>query len=127
MAIEMGIFFQPGIAMRGQHLSVGIYLDPFALALFEEFFQVFQIMAGDQYGFALLNSQRNLGRHGMTIGSRIGGVEEFHGSKINLSAFEYEFYPIIQAQVFPQTGSQPFVDEGINLFILLPRIWAWSA
>ena len=54
MAVEMGVFFQSRIAVGGQHLAVGVNVDPFPFGLFEQLFQVLQVMAGDQDGLAFL-------------------------------------------------------------------------
>ena len=44
MTVKVGIFFQFRVAMARQHLTVGIYVNTLARALFENLFKVFQIM-----------------------------------------------------------------------------------
>ena len=42
---EVLIFFQARIGVAGQHFAVSVNIDAFALSLFEQLFEVFQVVA----------------------------------------------------------------------------------
>ncbi len=121
MPVEMGVFLEGGVPVGRQHLPVGVDVDSLAFGLLEKLFQVFEVMARHQDGFSLFNSQGDFGGNGMPVGSGVSRVEKLHGAKVDLPAFEDQLDPVIQTQVFPQGGGKPFMDEGVNPFILLPQ------
>ena len=47
VALEVLKLAQLGIAVRGQHLAVGVYVYALALGLLKQEFQVIQVVAGD--------------------------------------------------------------------------------
>ena len=57
----------------------------------------------------------------MAIRSRVGCIKQFHGSEIDFSALEDQSDPVVQSQVLVKSGSQTFVDKGINPVVLLAQ------
>ena len=54
----MRILLQLGVAVRGEHLAMGVDVDPHALRLLEQLFQVLEIVAGDEDRFSFDGSTR---------------------------------------------------------------------
>jgi len=57
----------------------------------------------------------------MPIGPYITSIKKFHGPEIDLAALEDEPDPVVQGQVLSQSCSETFMNEGIDLIILLPK------
>ncbi len=121
MPVKMGVFLQARIAVAGQHLAVGVHVNALAFALLEDFLQVQQIVAGDQDGLALFVAQGNGGGHRMAVAAGIAGVQKLHGPKIDLAALEDHGDKIGNVQVRVRGRGQGFVNEGVNLLILLAQ------
>jgi hypothetical protein len=88
VAVEMGVFFQAGIAVGGQHFTMGVYKDPLALGLLQDQLQVLQVMAGHQQGLAFFVAQGNGRWHRVAVNPRIAGIQQLHGPQIDLAALE---------------------------------------
>ena len=53
IANEMAVLFQLRIAVGGQHLPVGVNIDAQSLRLFEQFFEILQVVSGNEDRLAL--------------------------------------------------------------------------
>jgi len=47
----------------------------------------------------------------MSVGACIAGIEKLHGLEIDLSAFQYKSYPVVQPEVRSGGGCKRFVHE----------------
>jgi len=121
MAVEMSIGFEFRIAVGRQHLTVGVDVDPFALGLLEEFLEVLEIVARDQDGLALPVSERHLGRHRVSVGSRVGGIQKLHGLEVDLAALEGQPHPVVEVQILPQHGGKGFMHVRKDAVVFLPQ------
>ena len=68
-------FFRAGIGVAGQHFTVGVDVDALALCLLEQFFEVFQVVAGDDDALALDRRDADLRRLGMAVSFSVGRVQ----------------------------------------------------
>ena len=57
----------------------------------------------------------------MAVGFRIAGVQPFHGLVSRLTAAQGHAHPVVHTQVVALNGGQPFMDERIDAFVLLPE------
>ncbi len=121
VAVEMGILLEAGVAVRGEHLAVGVDVDAFAFALLQDLFQVQEIVPGNQDGLAFLVPQGHLGGHRVAVPAGVARIQQFHGPQVDLAAFEHQRQEVVQAQVFSRRGRQTLVDEGIDLVVFLPQ------
>jgi hypothetical protein len=55
----------------------------------------------------------------MTIGVGIGRIQQLHGAKVDLTAFQSQAHPIVQGEISVQHLEASFMDKGIDLVILL--------
>ncbi len=78
VACQMGILFQAGIGVAREHFAVRIDVDSLAFCLLEQFFEVFQVVAGDKNRLAFPGRDTNDGRLGVAVGLCVGLVEQFH-------------------------------------------------
>lgn len=94
---------------------MSVNVDAFAFCLFEEKFQIFQIVAGNDDERAFFNGQRNRRRNRCTISRRVGFVEEGHAGQVDFTCFHDNREEFIHAPVFAD-GRQAFNEEGIDFF-----------
>ena len=85
IALQLRIFFQLRIAVRRKHLAVRIHSNAFILGLFQQTFEVVQIVSGDNDKRPFFNGQRNGCRLRCAVGLRICLVQQCHAGKIFLS------------------------------------------
>ena len=70
---------------------MGVDVHALILSLFEEFFQVKQVMTGDKDSRAGFGPGRDRGRNRITEMFGMGLIQKFHDFDIYFSGFEYEF------------------------------------
>ena len=115
VAFEVFVFLQFRISVSREHFAVRIDIDAFAFSLFEEEFQVFQVVAGDNDERAFFNRQRNRRRNRSTISRRISFIEESHAGQVDFACFHDNREEFIHAPVFAD-GRQAFDEESIDFF-----------
>ena len=121
VADQVRVFLEAGIAMSGQHLAMGVDVDPFAFGLLEEFFQHLEVVAGDQNSFAGLGTQVDRGWDRCAIGFVVNGVQKTHGSQVLLAAFHTETDKVHQTEVCVGGCGQRLVEEGHDVVIALTQ------
>ena len=112
---QVRVFLQPGVAVGGQHLAVGVDVDPLALGLLEQLFEHAQVVARDEDRLARLGAELNRGRHRVAVAVGVGLVEQFHGDQVDAAAFHGEADEIHQTQAGVESGGQRLVGEGVDL------------
>ncbi len=111
MAVEMGMLLQPRITVSGEHLSMGVDVDSLSGGLLQEFIQILEIVSGNEDGLPFLCPQGNDGGNGVSIGFRVGGVEEFHGPEVDLPAFQHEGNQVVDSQCGVARSGEGFVEK----------------
>lgn len=101
--------------MGREHFTVSVNVDAFAFGLFEEEFQVFQVVAGDDDERAFFYGQGNRCRNRCAISRRVGFVEEGHAGQVDFTCFHDNRKEFVHAPVFAD-GRQAFDEEGIDFF-----------
>ena len=112
VAVEVRVLLQLRVAVAGQHLAVGVNVDALALGLLEEHLQVTQVMAGDEHALVLAMPQRHRGRHRVTVGAGVAGIEQLHGLEVDLAGLEHERHALLHGHPLGQHGGQGLVAEG---------------
>ena len=100
VTFEVFVFLQFRISVSREHFTMRVNIDAFAFGLFEEKFQIFQVMTGDDDERAFFNSQRNRRRSRCTVSRRIGFIEEGHAGQVDFACFHYNREEFIHAPVF---------------------------
>ena len=121
MAAEVAVFLQPRVAVAGEHLAVGVDVDPLALGLLEQLLQVLEVVAGNQDGLALLRAEGNGRGDGVAVGARVGRIEKLHRPQVDLAALEHERQGRLETDFFIGQGGQRLVDEGVHGRVFLAQ------
>ena len=103
--------------MGRQHLAVGIDVDAAAFSLFQQFFEVFQVVAGHQNCFAFHGADAHRCRHRMAIGAGIGFVKDFHDPDVDFAAAQRHAEQGIHAEVRLGQEVERLMEEGIDLLV----------
>ncbi len=107
--------------MAGQHLAVRVDVDAFALRLPEHFFEVLEVVAGDDDALALDRRDADLRRLGMAVGLRIGGVQQLHRLEIDLARLERARQEFIGIGGLTRQVVEHFLDGGVVRLVLLAQ------
>ena len=99
IADEMIIFLESRIIIGRQHFAVGININTSACGLLEEFFHVFEIMAGDQNTGVVAHTNVDTGDFRIAVGCRMGLIEQGHGRHGDLTTFQHLANHFIDTQV----------------------------
>jgi len=86
--LEVRVFLQARIGVRGQHLPVGIDVNALALGLAQQEFQILQIVAADDDEGPFFDQERYCRRDGRSICLRVGLIQQLHAAIIDLAHFE---------------------------------------
>ena len=86
----MGIFLQLRVAMRRQHFPMSVDVNPFSICLFQQFFQVIQVMTGNDNKRTLFYFHAHLSRYRIPKAGGIGFVQQPHTLEINLPEFHQQ-------------------------------------
>ena len=119
VADKMFIFLQPGVAMGRQHFAVCINVDAGSLGLFEQFFQILQIMAGNQNRLAFDRGDADRRRHGVAVSSGIRFIEQFHDPDVDFAAAQRHAQQRIHAEVRLGQEVERLMEERVDLRVLL--------
>ena len=117
IALQLRIFFQLRIAVRRKHLAVRIHSNALVLGLFQQTFEVVQIVSGDNDKRPFFNGQRNGCRLRCAVGLRICLVQQCHAGKIFLSDFQNNRQQLIHAPCVLSDCTQRFDEKCIQLRI----------
>ncbi len=121
MSHQVRVFFEFGIPMSRQHLTMGIDVDAPALRLFQQFLEVQQIMPGYQDALALDVPQVHRSWFGMTEGFGVSMIQQFHNPQVDGTAFLDQVKPVFHIERGIGEVGQCSVHELIYLRILLSQ------
>ena len=104
--------------MGREHLAVGVDVYTFALGLFQDVFEVLQIVPGDQDRLALPGPEGNGCRDRMAVTAGIGCIEQLHRQEVDFTALQDEAEHIFKFQAAVINRGQAFLYEVVNRFVL---------
>ena len=87
--------------MCGEHLPVGVDVDPSALGLLEQVLQVLQVMSGDDDGRPLLDRRGDLNRARDTELRTVGGIEHLHTDEVCLPHLHHHGEELVGPRIGP--------------------------
>jgi len=112
VAHEVLVLLKPRVGQAGEHFTVGVYIDPLALGLFQQFFQILKIMTGNQDALAFYGR-----RLGMSIGARIRRVKHFHDAQVRRARFERAADQGVHIAFLPGKEGERIVGEGVDVIV----------
>ncbi len=80
MPVKVSIFFQTRVAVARKHFSMRIYINALAFGLFENFFQILEVMSRNNNCLPFFMTEGNFRWRRMTICAGISSVKQFHCS-----------------------------------------------
>ena len=117
----MGVLLQPGVAVGGEHLAVGVDVDPLPLGLLEQLFEVPEVVPGDEDRLPLLRPEGDRRGDRLAVGAGVGRVEDLHRPEVHLAAFHHQGQRLVELQFFVEDRGEPLVEEGEDRLVLLPE------
>ena len=112
VSFEMGEFAQFRVAVGREHLAVGVYVDALAFGLFQQQFQVVQVVTRDHDEWPFFHLQGNLCRGGSAQRFCIGAVEQGHTLQIDRTQFHGQGQHLFCAEVLAQ-GKQTLIKIAV--------------
>ena len=85
--LEMRIFFEIWIGVRGEHFAVSVDVDPLPRGLGEKVFEVFEIMSSDEDSGAFSGLSGDCCRSWNSEVMSVGFIKDFHGGEGCVSTF----------------------------------------
>ena len=118
VAHKMRVLLKGGIIMRRQHLAVCIYIHARTFRLFQQFFQVFQVMSANQDARTVLDTDIHFGDFGISISSRIRLVQQRHGLYPETAGFEHQLRPFVRRKRAAGYRSQRVLHKDMNIIVV---------
>lgn len=118
VAHEVGERPQRGVAVGGEHLAVGVDVDPRALRLAEELVEVLEVVPGDDDRLALHRGHPGLGRRGVAERLGVPLVEQLHRPQVGLPAAQGEGEKSLAVEAAGEKCGQGLVEERVYLVVL---------
>ena len=109
VARQMGVGLQPGVAVGGQHLAVGVDVDALALRLLQQLVEIRQIVAGHHDERALFDVRVHPRGHGIAEGAGVGLVQQGHAPEVHLPERHDERQPLLHG-VVAVDGAQALIE-----------------
>ncbi len=108
--------------MGGQHLAVRVDVNALAVRLLEQFFQVLEVVAGNEDRLSRHRRDADGRGHGVAVGAGVGGVQQGHHLEVHLAAAKGEAQQFLRRPaVGPREVVQRLVDERVDLVALLAQ------
>ena len=101
---KVGVLLEGWIGMGGEHLSMGVYLDPCPLCLFQNLFEIQQVVAAHQDGRSFVGPCKDLRDLRVAVLSGVPLVQEGHGLYCFVSGFQDQADQFVSADVVSQGG-----------------------
>ncbi len=98
-----------------------INVDAGSFGLFEQFFQILQIMAGYQNRLAFDRGDANRRRHGVSVGAGVRFIEQFHDPDVDFAAAQSHAQQGIHTEVRLGQEVERLVEERVDLRVLLVK------
>ncbi len=117
---QMLVLFQARIAVGRQHFAVRVDIDAHSFGLFQQFFEIKQVVAGNENRFSRDGRDANRRGHGVSEMLRVARVQQFHGLEIDFAAFQDERNPAVHAAVHRVQGQrgQGFGEVNVDRIVL---------
>ena len=96
VAVQMRVLLQPRVAVGGEHLAVGVDVDPLPLGLLEQLFEVPEVVAGDEDRLPLLRPEGDRRGDRLAVGAGVGRVEDLHRPEVDLAAFHHQGQRLVE-------------------------------
>ena len=109
VARQVGVGFQLGITVGGQHLTMGVNVDAFTPCLLQKLVQILQIVAGDYDERAFFDVRVHPRGYGIAEGAGVGAVQQSHAPEVHLAELHDEGQPLLHG-VRPVDGAQALVE-----------------
>ena len=93
---QMLVSLELGIAVRGQHLTVGVNLDAGVLGLLQQRGQIGKIVAADQDGLTGDRVNANRGGRGISVRVGVDLIQQGHHAQVQLTNLERVAQQLIQ-------------------------------
>ena len=97
---------------------MGVNVDALAGCLFQQHFEVVQVVSGDDDEGALITCRGDRCRNGVAVSAGVGGVEQRHAREVDVAEFENQAEPLFDAVVVAerlQAFAEPSGDLGVGL------------
>ena len=107
--------------MGRKHFRVSVHIYAGALCLFQQHFQIPQIMAGNQNSRIFVHANLDLCNFRISVGLRIGFVQKRHALYSVFAGFQSEIYQVICSHGIVQCGGQSPLKESVCFFIFLQQ------
>ena len=108
--------------MGRQHLAVGIYVHARSGRLFEQLFEVFQVVSAYQNPRILPHADIDFGDLGIPVGGRIGFVEQRHRLDAALSHVQHQRDELIDSDIRTAHLGERVFEYGENVLIGKPEV-----
>ena len=122
VAGEVWIFLERGIILSREHFRVGVDVDTLVLALFEQLFEVFEIVAADEDTGTVAHAYVHFGDFRVAVASGIGFVEKRHSAYAAVSHVKHELCEFVGSQIMACRLGHRMLDYGIDIIVLVAEI-----
>jgi len=122
VARKMRVFLECRIILTRKHLGMGIDIDAFPSCLLKQFFKVFEVVSADKDARIVADTYIDLSYFGITVGSGIRAVKEFHRLHSSFADIQHERKQFIDTDIPTGCLGQCILDYGIHIVILITEI-----
>lgn len=122
VARKMRVFLECRIILTRKHLGMGIDIDAFPSCLLKQFFKVFEVVSADKDARIVADTYIDLSYFGITVGSGIRAVKEFHRLHSSFADIQHERKQFIDTDIPTGCLGQCILDYGIHILILITEI-----
>ncbi|GFI37989.1 hypothetical protein IMSAGC015_02178 [Lachnospiraceae bacterium] len=119
VADKVGILFECRVIVGREHLGMGINIHAGSRCLLQQHFQIPQVVTGNQNTGICPNANIYLRNFGISIGFRVGLVQQSHTGYAVFSGFHCQSNQFFYAEIVIQCSCQRPLKEGIDLLIIL--------
>ena len=107
--------------MSGKHLGMGINIHTSSLCLLQQHFQISQVVTGNQNTGIFSNANVYLCDLGISIGFRVGLVQQSHTGYTMFSGFHCQGDQVLHVEIIIQCSSQRLLKESVHLTVILQQ------
>ena len=100
--------------MGRQHFTVGIHIHPFPFRLFQQQFQILQVVAGNEDARAVPYADVHLRDFRLSVGGSVGFIQKGHPLHTVFAGFQGESKKVIHGEVLIQKPCQRIFQEIID-------------
>jgi hypothetical protein len=119
VADEVLVLLECRVIVGGKHLAVGVNIDAFAFGLFEQHFEVLEIVAADEDAGTAAAFNRHFGHFGVPVGAGVGGVKLSHRLHTVLAGAEREGDEAFDIELVDGEGGHGVAHEAVEIEIFV--------